>query len=337
MIIIKYQNMDNKSIRDWSCDQVTERFQRLLNNDLWESSTLYADHYDFLGAEKAARAASAFVDAFEKEFQPAEEPFNSYSNRDAFRQPCYRRKITELRARISTFVSDFHEKNQKWLTCTRAADAPDVFLAEEIERGNIAVWSDADLKALKSSGTSVEIYDTGVQHRMEYCGRDENVKVLAVNGEMYINGWGEFRRLFEFEQFVRLTDVHPHVADILVALDSKNGFTSYHTDRFDWTTKDKKWMYVRVQWTPNRLLVGSMNTDAFRPKKRGRRMRKFQELARETDRKARAEKLEFERAVEVEVQRIVEEGALQGKTFHDRESLKFRAKQRLRAYCDYDD
>jgi len=162
--------------------------------------------------------------------------------------------VQRVKKMIAQASKDVFVYNEKWIVWTRAADDPDAYLQEAIEDGSVLV-----------------------------CGPDESEPTTAVNRRgldniLYVSGWDSFTSLFslgmyddnEFGKMIRLTDVHQRVADLLLAVQTKN------------QEDGQNCYYVRVKWI-NRstcVKVGGMDTDAFRPKKRVKLERKCMRIFR---------------------------------------------------------
>lgn len=146
--------------------------------------------------------------------------------------------VQRVKKMVAQAARDIFVYNEKWFVWTRAASSPDAYLQEAIQDGSVLV-----------------------------CGTDDPVPHAYVAGWDWFVSHVHFDRMYprEFRDLIRLTDVHQRVADLLLAVQTKN--------QEDSTTR----YYVRVEWIEgsSRVKVGGMNTDAFRPKKRSKLLRKL--------------------------------------------------------------
>ena len=152
-------------------------------------------------------------------------------------------------------------RNEKWLTWTRAADAPDAYLQEALASGAVRVCRRDDPSLVFGAGG---------------CGPTYRLRA----GVTYdVSGWDAFvcmfyrLRMFGCESpptdsdLMRLTDVHQEVADLLLAVGTKNQDPNAPV-----------FYYVRMEWVTDRFCkVAGTDVDVFRPKKRAKLVRKSRE------------------------------------------------------------
>ena len=152
--------------------------------------------------------------------------------------------VQHVKKLVAQAAKDVFVYNEKWLVWTRAESAPDAYLQEAIEDGSVLACGPDDLMPQSIGGQTGILYVTGW------------------DSFVYMFSHGQFER--EFGDLIRLTDVHQRVADLLLAVQTKN-------------REDGPIRYcVRVEWVDGStcVKVGGMNTDAFRPKKRSKLERK---------------------------------------------------------------
>ncbi len=154
----------------------------------------------------------------------------------------------------------FFVRNEKWLTWTRAADDPDAYLQEALASGAVRVCRRDDPSLVFGAGGCDPTYRprTGVTYD--------------------VGGWSAFVCLFNkvrmFDcgsptnsDLMRLTDVRQEVADLLLAVGTKNQ-----------DPNATEWYYVRMEWVTDRFCkVAGTDVDVFRPKKRAKLVRKSRE------------------------------------------------------------